>query len=425
VKTTHHKKSRHPASPLLRVVVAAKRERSGGAGKPRELAELRVRLAETEETLRAIRAGEVDAVVIAGKQGPQVFTLEGAEQAYRMLIECMNEGALTLTVDKTILYANQCFARMVKCPLEQVMGSSLSRFLSPEDGATLRPLLKQADQSGSKLQVLLHASDGSRTPTQISIRPLASNGSSRETFGMVLTDMTEVRRNEGMLRASNKELESFCYSVAHDLRTPLRSIVSFSQLLEKTLQDGLAPEAKSYLQHTIDSAKQMTVLIDSLLNLSRVVRKEMKREKVDLSSAAQAIAAELKKHQPDRQIDFHIASGLTADGDLELLKLVLRSLFDNAWKFTGRIPHAVIDFNKTLKDGREVFFVRDNGVGFDMKVADKLFSLFQRLHDEKDFPGTGMGLATVQRIVQRNGGEIWADSKMNRGTTFYFTLNGH
>jgi PAS domain S-box-containing protein len=178
----------------------ARHKSSSRAAPSRELAELRVRLAETEQTLRAIRSGEVDSVVVAGKQGSQVFTLEGAEHAYRVLIESMNEGALTLTADKTILYANQCFARMVKCPLEQVMGSSFRRFLSAEDRATLRLLMKRADKSGSKIQVLLNDGDGSQMPVQISIRPLAKNGFNRAPIGLVVTDMTAARRSEEMLR---------------------------------------------------------------------------------------------------------------------------------------------------------------------------------------------------------------------------------
>ena len=162
---------------------------------------LTTRLADAEETLRAIRTGEVDTVMVAGKEDSQVFTLEGAEHAYRVLIESMNEGALTLMADKVILYANQCFARMVKCPLEQVMGSSFRRFLSAEDRATLRPLLKRAGKSGSKIQVLLHVGDGSKMPAQISIRLLAMNGFNRATIGLVVTDMTEARRNEEQLRA--------------------------------------------------------------------------------------------------------------------------------------------------------------------------------------------------------------------------------
>ena len=166
-----------------------------------ELAALRARLAAAEETLRAIRSGEVDSVMVAGKEDSQVFTLDGAERAYRFLIEAMNEGALTLTTDKLILYANQCFARMVQCPLEQVAGSSFRRFLSAADGATLRSLMKQAAHDGTKIHMLLHAGDGSKLPVQISIRPLARDGLNRVTIGMVVTDLTESRRTEELLRA--------------------------------------------------------------------------------------------------------------------------------------------------------------------------------------------------------------------------------
>jgi len=166
----------------------------------RELAGIRTRLAVAEETLRSVRTGGVDTLVIAGKHGPQVFTLQGAEQAYRVLIESMNEGALTLTNKKMILCANQCFARMVRCPLEQVTGSSLRRFLSAADRATLRSHFKRLAPSGSKIQVLLLAGDGSQIPVQISIRPVASDGTNRRVIGMVVTDLTESVRNEKMLR---------------------------------------------------------------------------------------------------------------------------------------------------------------------------------------------------------------------------------
>lgn len=165
------------------------------------IAGLRIRLAEAEETLLAIRGGDVDSVMLAGKHGGQVFTLQGAEQVYRLLIESMNEGALTLAADKMILYANQCFARMVKWPLEQVMGGSFRRFLSTEDRSRLRALLKKAVKSGSKIQVSLLAADGSQMPVQISLRPLAKKGANGATIGMVVTDLTQVRRSEEMLRA--------------------------------------------------------------------------------------------------------------------------------------------------------------------------------------------------------------------------------
>lgn len=185
---------------------SARGRHSSRVASSRELAGLRAQLVDAQETLRAIRTGEVDAVVVAGDLGPQVFTLQGAESPYRVLIESMNEGALTLTADKMILYANPCFARMVKCPVEKVMGSSFKRFLCAEDRATLRLLLKRVDKSGSKIQVLLIASDGSQLPAHISIRRLAENGSKETAVGMVVTDMTEARRNEEMLRALSHRL---------------------------------------------------------------------------------------------------------------------------------------------------------------------------------------------------------------------------
>jgi two-component system NarL family sensor kinase len=237
-----------------------------------ELAGLRLRLAEAEGALRAIRRGEVDSVVVTGKQGPQVFTLQGAEHAYRVLIESMNEGAVTLTVDKMILYANQCFARMVKCPLEQVMGGSFRRFLSPEDRAVLRPLLKRAARTGSKLQVLLRVSDGSRLPVQISIRRLEKNGFSRAPIGLVVTDMTEARRTEELLRALTQRVvqvqEAERGSVAlelHDNITQLLIAVLFSsQALADKLSNhdgaakGEAVKLRAMLGQTAEEVERIS-----------------------------------------------------------------------------------------------------------------------------------------------------------------------
>jgi PAS domain S-box-containing protein len=210
----------------------------------RELAGLRARLAEAEETLRAIRNGEVDAVVVAGKHGPQVFTLQGADHDYRVLIESMNEGALTLTADNVVLYANRCFARMLKCPLEQVMGGSFRRFLSAASWAMLRPLLKAAGKSGSKTQVLLDAGDGSPLPVQISVRPLAKNGSNRAAIGMVVTDMTEARHNEEMLRGLSRRVvqtqEGERRRVALDLHDNITQPLCASLFRSQALADRLS-----------------------------------------------------------------------------------------------------------------------------------------------------------------------------------------
>jgi two-component system NarL family sensor kinase len=200
LKTTRHTRRTCPASPRLHG------QSHLGAAKARKLVQLRTRLVEAEETLRAIRVGDVDTVMIAGKQGPQVFTLEGAGHAYRLLIESMNEGALTLTAKGVILYANQCFARMIKHPLEHVLGSSFHHVLSTADQAVLRPLLKRTARAGFKIQAFLHAGNGSQLPVQISIHPLTGKGAAGRTFGLVVTDMTEARRNEELLRALSHRL---------------------------------------------------------------------------------------------------------------------------------------------------------------------------------------------------------------------------
>jgi two-component system NarL family sensor kinase len=234
---------------------AARRRNRRQTAPTRELDALRVRLAQAEETLDAIRRGNVDAVVIAGKQGPRVFTLEGAEHAYRTLIESMNEGALTLTADMTILYGNQLFAGMVKTPLEQVIGGSFGRYLSPADRAILRPLLKRTAKAGSKIQVMLHSGDRSQVPAQLSIRPMAKNGFSQKTIGMVVTDLTEARRNEEMLRALSQRLvkaqEAERGRVALELHDNITQLLCAIVVRSQALADRIsASEGTSKLEAT-------------------------------------------------------------------------------------------------------------------------------------------------------------------------------
>jgi len=224
------------------------------------------------------------------------------------------------------------------------------------------------------------------------------------------------------LEIVNKELEAFSYSVSHDLRAPLRSIDGFSQALVEDYPDKLDEQGKDYLQRIRSNTQRMGELIDDLLKLSRVTRSEMKLETVNLSALAQSIAAEAQKTQPERRVEFVITPGLNASGDANLLRLVLENLLGNAWKFTGKHSLARIEFGSTQVDGKQVFFVRDNGAGFDMTYADKLFVPFQRLHSASEFTGIGIGLATVQRIVHRHGGRVWAEGEMEKGATFYFTL---
>lgn len=241
-----------------------------------QIDQLRARLTEAEETLRAIRSGEVDAVVVAGDHGPRIFTLEGAEHAYRVLIESMNEGALTLASDATILYANECFARMVRSPLEQVTGGSLRRFLSPEDRATLRPLLKRAAKAGSKVPVRLTAADGSSMPAQISIRPLEGKNGDRATVGMVVTDMTAARRNEELLRALSRGLvqaqEDERGRVALDLHDNITQLLCAVLIQSQALADKLSVRDGPSKDEAIKLRDMLGQTADEVERISRDLR---------------------------------------------------------------------------------------------------------------------------------------------------------
>jgi light-regulated signal transduction histidine kinase (bacteriophytochrome) len=225
------------------------------------------------------------------------------------------------------------------------------------------------------------------------------------------------------LERVNKELESFSYSVSHDLRAPLRSIDGFSQALYEDCFGQLDEQGKDYIRRIRKATQLMAELIDALLTLSRVTRVELKRESVDLSGMAIAIIEELQKTQPERKVEFLIEEGLTATGDLRLLRVVLENLIGNAWKFTNKQKNARIEIGLSKQSqGRPAYFVRDNGAGFDMAHVGGLFNAFQRLHSAGEFPGTGIGLATVKRIIHRHGGCVWAEAEVDKGATFYFVL---
>ena len=232
----------------------------------------------------------------------------------------------------------------------------------------------------------------------------------------------ELKHHITQLEAANMELEAFSYSVSHDLRAPLRSVAGFSQALFDDCADNLNAEGRDSLERILAATHRMGRLIDDLLNLSRVSRAEMRREEVNLSRLAGKIADMLMKAQPERQAEFRIAEGLAAHGDEHLLTVVLENLLGNAWKFTGKNTLSVIEFDITQHEGRQAYFVKDNGAGFDMSYAGKVFSPFQRLHSVKEFPGTGIGLATVKRIINRHGGSVWIEAEVGKGTTVYFTI---
>src|SRR5690606_36061595 len=232
-----------------------------------------------------------------------------------------------------------------------------------------------------------------------------------------------VHRRTRLLEEANKELETFAYSVSHDLRAPVRAIDGFSKALLEDYNAEIDAQGQRYLERVRANAQRMGELIEALLKLSRTGRAEMQAEQVDLSGMAHSIAAELQRRDAERSVALTIEPDLIALADRRLLHIVLWNLFENAWKFTGKRDSAEIEFGSVENDGERAYFVRDNGAGFDMAYADKLFGAFQRLHAMDEFAGTGVGLATVQRIIHRHHGRVWAQAAPEQGATFYFTLS--
>jgi PAS domain S-box-containing protein len=580
---------------------------------------LRARLEEAEDTLRAIHSGEVDALVVSGADGEQVFTLTGADYPYRALIEDMGEGALTLTMDGVVLYANGCFAEMIKTPLEQVIGSYIYAWVEPTGRKILQTLLQRDESQPQQVkEIALLASDGTIVPGLLSVRALQARDM-QGYFAVVVTDLTEHKRTEAIaaseklarkmladskealvksthrfealfsqapftgaiyrlirddggnitdweitdinelgaasfglkrataigkralalfgsqamtpyfeivrrvaasnvpqifetyfeasdrfyltsifmvdadqyvnmsiditerkqaeekfqtafkeqkrllleadesravllnvvedqkiaeeklsqlnaelerrvrkrtvqLEAANRELEAFAHSVSHDLRAPLRGIDGFSAALLEDYQDRLDEQGQHYLERIRSETQRMGHMIEDMLQLSRMTRVKMKREPVNLTLLAQTILDRLQETESERQVRTMINPDMVAFGDSNLLEILLTNLLSNAWKFTGKQPQPIIEFGNTLVAGQPAFFIRDNGAGFDMTYAKNLFGAFQRMHKQSDFPGTGIGLATVQRIINRHGGKVWAEAQKDQGATFYFTF---
>ena len=287
---------------------------------------------------------------------------------------------------------------------------------------------------GVGLELFLRRKDGVEVPVEISLSPF------RTPDGILVTasirDITErkrveaeinhlneqLQRNVEQLRDTNKELEAFSYSVSHDLRAPLRGIDGFSKVLLEQYANQVDERGRDYLARVRNAARRMGRLIDDMLNLSRIGRREMVRTTVNLSEIAASVIEELHQRDPERRVEVDITPGLLVTGDPDLLRIVLDNLLGNAWKFTGHQEAACIEVGVTTHNGEQVYFVRDNGAGFDMAYADKLFTPFQRLHTEAEFPGTGIGLAIVQRIITRHGGRVWAEGEEGKGAAVYFTL---
>ena len=287
---------------------------------------------------------------------------------------------------------------------------------------------------GEGRKLFARRQDGSEFPVSIALNALDTQEG--RWVICVIRDVTETYRNatalqdalaqaaesNRALQLSNRELESFSYSVSHDLRAPLRSVDGFSNILLKNYADRLDEQGCNFLQRMRAASQRMSQLIDDMLVLSRISRAELNKERIDLSALVETAVAQLRESFPEHTIEAVIQPGVTVEADRRLVRIVLDNLLGNTWKFTGKTPDARVEFGGEMRNGHMECFVRDNGAGFDMAYADKLFGAFQRLHSANEFPGSGIGLATVMRVIHKHGGEVRAEGAVGQGATFWFTL---
>ena len=349
-------------------------------------------------------AGQIRAATIYGRDGRALATsgsLSGGELVCRSMATSTPAAAFARGA-----IAAAVIAGIIACLLALILVASIR--------APLRALrdAMQAAADDETLSTRLPIPRGELGPLSQSLNELLEEMQTREVT---------LRRRTAELESVNKDLEAFAHMVSHDLRGPLGAVSGFAQALEQDFAAELSADARECVHWICDGCEQMQRLIDGLLQMTRLTRAEMQREEVDLSGMARSIASSLQRSNPDRDVDFAIYDGVVANGDERLLRAVLENLMTNAWKFTSKRPHARIEIGMRNDNGASAYFVRDNGAGFDPAHAAKMFRPFQRLHSTREFEGTGIGLATVQKIIQKHGGRAWAEGEPDKGATIWFT----
>ncbi len=420
------------------------------AGEPVPLSEQHIRtlngrIADVEVSSAAIvDQGSPSIIVIfrdIGERKRALRALEDSEGRYRQLVETAGEGIWIMDTDSRITFVNARMCEMLGYRAEEMIGERTLTFV---DTAWHEPAQHQIELRrqgiSSRHELPLRRKDGSQVWALVSASPIMNPDGSYSGGLAMFTDIGDlkaaqqhlerinleleerVNKRTAQLEASNEELEAFAYSVSHDLRAPIRTIDGFSMALLEDFAPKLDPQAQEYLGRIRSATERMGELIEDLLALSRVARVKLRHEPVNLTKVAQSVADEMARANSARDVRVTIEPDVTAQGDPGLMRILLENLFDNAWKFTRKQLRAEIAFGVEDDSDAPVYFVRDNGVGFDMTYAQKLFGVFQRLHSEREFEGTGIGLATVQRIVRRHGGRVWAEGANGKGATIFFTL---
>src|SRR5271170_2651552 len=385
-----------------------------------ELDELRRRLQEAEETLNAIREGEVDALVVSGPDGEKVFTLQGAEHPYRVLIESMNEGAISLSKDGTVLYCNSAFARMIGVALDQIMGHDFSDFVPEEKRDILKRLIAQGCRESVRAEMTLVSTSGDSLPTQLSLNPVSLEES--PSIGVVVTDLSERRRNE-QAEAAVRMRDEFLAIASHELRTPLSTLVLRLGLLERHAAKGDLDQVQPSVSRAQEQAQRIAHLVDRLLDVSQLASGKLKLELTPcvLGDIVKDVAERLYEQAANAgsELRLDVSEGINARLDKFRLEEAVSNVLSNAIKYGAGHP---VDIELKARDAKAILIVQDRGIGIPAEDLSRVFGRFERTSISRNYGGLGLGLYIASQIVEQHGGSIRAENRSNGGTRFVIEL---
>ncbi|MGC1676134.1 MAG: PAS domain-containing sensor histidine kinase [Candidatus Binataceae bacterium] len=385
-----------------------------------ELDELRRRLQEAEETLDAIRSGEVDALVVSGPAGEKVFTLEGAEHPYRVLVESMHEGAISLSNHGIILYCNSAFARMINVALDQIMGRDFCEFVRAEDREPLRRLIRQATREPARAEMALLATSGTTLPTQVSLNPV--NLEEGPSIGAIVTDLSERKRNE-QAEAAVRMRDEFLAIASHELRTPLSTLVLRLGLLERHATKGDIAQVQPSVRRAQDQAERIGRLVDRLLDVSQLASGSLKLDLTpcDLGDIVKGVAERLSEQASNAGSELRLCvdNAIIAEADKFRLDEALSNVVSNAIKYGAGRP---VDVLLESKEATAVLVVQDRGIGIPPEDLSRIFGRFERTAVSRNYGGLGLGLYIANQVIEQHGGSIRAENRTGGGTRFVIEL---